>query len=53
MNLKNSKIENFISIIAIFLSITFYFLGFFYREISNGAGHTDLQLHIWPLVNGA
>ena len=51
MNLKISKIENLISVIFILLSITFYFLGFFYREISNGAGHTDLQLHIWPLVN--
>ena len=51
MNLKISKIENLIVVICILLSIIFYFLGFFYREISNGAGHTDLQLHIWPLVN--
>ncbi len=51
MNLKISKFDNLISVIFILLSITFYFLGFFYREISNGAGHTDLQLHIWPLVN--
>ena len=51
MNLNISKIENLIGVICILLSIIFYFLGFFYREISNGAGHTDLQLHIWPLVN--
>ena len=33
------------------ISIISYFLGFYFREISNGAGHTDLQFHIWPLIN--
>lgn len=45
--LKN-KTTFYITIITIFSS---YFVGFFFREISNGAGHTDLQYHIWLLVN--
>ena len=45
----NSKKLTFYSII--FFSTLVYFLGFYFREISNGAGHTDLQYHIWPLLN--
>lgn len=37
---------------SIIITITSsYFIGFFFREISNGAGNTDLQYHIWLLVN--
>lgn len=39
---------NYILIFFIFLN---YFLGFFIREISNGAGHLDLELHIWIIIN--
>ena len=48
MNLKS---ENIITLILISLSIIIYFVGFYFREISNGAAHTDFQLHIWPLIN--
>ena len=48
MNLKS---ENIITLILISLSIILYFVGFYFREISNGAAHTDFQLHIWPLIN--
>ena len=47
----NSKLENLYFYIATILILSFYLLGFYIREISNGAGHTDLQLHIWLLVN--
>lgn len=43
--------EKTTSYILIITSITVFFLGFYLREISNGAAHTDFQLHIWPLVN--
>tara|TARA_Y100000590_G_C15728917_1_gene1016333 strand:- start:2491 stop:3777 length:1287 start_codon:yes stop_codon:yes gene_type:complete len=37
--------------IAIVATIIFsYFLGFYFREISNGAGHGDLELHIWLIL---
>ena len=45
----NFKKLNFYSVIL--FSILIYFIGFYFREISNGAGHTDLQHHIWLLVN--
>jgi len=47
----NIKSENIISLILICLSIVLYFFGFYFREISNGAAHTDFQLHIWLLIN--
>ena len=43
--------EKTISYALIFISIILFFLGFYLREISNGAAHTDFQLHIWPLIN--
>ena len=47
----NSKFEKTISYALIILSIILFFLGFSLREISNGAAHTDFQLHIWLLIN--
>ena len=47
----NFKSENIIALILISLSIILYFIGFYFREISNGAAHTDFQLHIWLLIN--
>jgi hypothetical protein len=47
----NSKFEKTISYALIILSIILFFLGFYLREISNGAAHTDFQLHIWLLIN--
>ena len=43
--------EKTTSYVLIIISITLFFLGFYLREISNGAAHTDFELHIWPLVN--
>ena len=45
--IKNNQL--FLLIISFCLSA--YFLGFYVREISNGAGHTDFQYHIWLLIN--
>ncbi len=42
---------NFYSYILISICLFLYFSGYFFREISNGAGHTDLQKHIWLLLN--
>ena len=47
----NFKAENIVTVILISLSIILYFVGFYFREISNGAAHTDFQLHIWILIN--
>ncbi len=47
----NIKTENIIILMLISLSIILFSIGFYLREISNGAAHTDFQLHIWPLVN--
>tara|TARA_B100000989_G_scaffold137768_1_gene102394 strand:- start:2681 stop:3979 length:1299 start_codon:yes stop_codon:yes gene_type:complete len=43
--------EKTTSYVLIIISITLFFLGFYLREISNGAAHTDFELHIWPLIN--
>ena len=50
MNYKLDTNKLIILLIILF-TVIIYFLGFYFREISNGAGHTDLQLHIWPLIN--
>ena len=48
----NSKVNNnFYYYLIITFILFLYFFGFYFREISNGAGHTDLQFHIWLLVN--
>ena len=47
----NIKSKNIITLILICLSIILYFVGFYFREISNGAAHTDFQFHIWLLIN--
>ena len=39
---------NFFLILIIILS---YFFGFYIREISNGAGHIDLEQHIWIILS--
>ena len=44
----NKNKLNFLLIILILLS---YFLGFYVREISNGAGHLDLEHHIWLVIS--
>ena len=49
MNNKINLFDYFIYAILILIFIS-YFLGFYFREISNGAGHGDLELHIWPLL---
>ena len=48
---KNDNIKKNITIILAIFTIILYFLGFYFREISNGAAHTDFQEHIWPLIN--
>ena len=40
--------SGFLLILLILLS---YFLGFYIREISNGAGHIDLEHHIWLVIS--
>ncbi len=47
----NIKSEKIVVLILISLSVILYFTGFYFREISNGAAHTDFQLHIWQLIN--
>ena len=39
------------SLFLIFLLLSSYFLGFYLREITNGAGHIDLEHHIWIIIN--
>ena len=46
LKLENKKFSLFL-ILFILLS---YFLGFYVREISNGAGHIDLEHHIWLVI---
>ena len=46
LKLENKKFSLFL-ILFILLS---YFLGFYVREISNGAGHVDLEHHIWLVI---
>jgi hypothetical protein len=48
-NLNYKKLK--ISYLILLVSLIYYFYGFYIREISNGSAHTDLQLHIWLLVN--
>ena len=43
---KKNKFNYFLISIILFS----YFFGFYIREISNGAGHLDLELHIWKIV---
>ncbi len=38
------------SLFLIFLLLSSYFLGFYFREITNGAGHIDLEHFIWLIV---
>ena len=38
------------SLFLIFLLLSSYFLGFYLREITNGAGHIDLEHFIWLIV---
>ena len=45
------KKKNIYTFFLVFFIFIFYFFGFYYREITNGAGHSDLQYHIWLLVN--
>lgn len=53
-NLKHLSLPGFqknkFNYILISLILINYFLGFFIREISNGAGHLDLELHIWIII---
>ena len=41
----------YIKLILFFTILFFYFFGFYVKEISNGAAHTDLQLHIWIIIS--
>ena len=47
LEIKKNKLS-FLFILLILLS---YFLGFYVREISNGAGHIDLEHHIWLVIS--
>ena len=47
LKIKKNKLNLFLAISILFI----YFLGFYVREISNGAGHTDLEYHIWIIIN--
>ncbi len=47
LEIKKNKLS-FLFILLILLS---YFLGFYIREISNGAGHIDLEHHIWLVIS--
>ena len=43
---EKNKLNYFLILIILFS----YFFGFYVREISNGAGHIDLELHIWIII---
>ena len=43
---EKNKFNYFLILIILFS----YFFGFYIREISNGAGHIDLELHIWIII---
>jgi len=43
--------KNKLNFLLILFILSTYFLGFYVREISNGAGHIDLELHIWIVIN--
>ena len=42
--------KNRFNLFLILLILLSYFLGFYVREISNGAGHIDLEHHIWLVI---
>ena len=42
--------KNKLGFLLILLILLSYFLGFYIREISNGAGHIDLEHHIWLII---
>jgi len=44
-------LKNKAALILIFLCFSLYIFGYFIREISNGAGHGDLELHIWGVLS--
>ena len=58
--LKNSRYQNFNKIMmknlnlnksfTLIVVLSIYFIGFIFREISNGAAHTDLEFHIWKII---
>ena len=43
--------KNKLSCLLVIFILLSYFLGFYVREISNGAGHYDLELYIWIIVS--
>ena len=43
--------KNKLGFLLILLILLSYFLGFYIREISNGAGHIDLEHHIWLVLS--
>ena len=43
--------KNKLSCLLVIFILLSYFLGFYVREISNGAGHYDLELFIWIIVS--
>ena len=47
LKVTKNKLNLFLVISIFFI----YFLGFYVREISNGAGHTDLEQHIWIIIS--
>ena len=42
--------KNKLNFLLILFILSTYFLGFYVREISNGAGHIDLEHHIWLVI---
>ena len=46
MNNKNIPIKSLFALLV----LIFYFLGYYIREISNGAGNGDLEHHIWKVI---
>ena len=43
--------KNKLGFLIILLILLSYFFGFYIREISNGAGHIDLEHHIWLVIS--
>ena len=43
--------KNKLGFLLILLILLSYFIGFYIREISNGAGHIDLEHHIWLVIS--
>jgi len=46
VNNKNIPIKSLFALLV----LIFYFLGYYIREISNGAGNGDLEHHIWKVI---